>query len=158
MDESFRDHVTHIDEEGHRVFFYPKKPHGKYYNWRSYLSYAYLLVFFSLPFVRIGGLPLFMFDILERKYILFSVRFWPQDFFIFVLGMLSFIVFVALFTVIYGRIFCGWVCPQTVFMEMVFRKIEYWIDGDAAQQRALKKMSWNSEKIRKRAFKYILFF
>ncbi len=157
MDDSFRDHVTHIDDAGHRVFFYPKKPNGKYYQWRSYLSYVYLVVFFALPFVRIDGQPIFLFDILERKYVLFSVRFWPQDFFIFVLGMLSFIVFIALFTVIYGRIFCGWVCPQTVFMEMVFRKIEYWIDGDAAEQKALKKMNWNAEKIRKRSIKYILF-
>lgn len=157
MEESFRDHVSHIDAEGHRVFFHPKKPHGKFYNWRTILSYGYLLVFFTLPFVRINGKPLFLFDLLERRYILFGVRFWPQDFFIFVVGMLAFVVFIALFTVIFGRIFCGWVCPQTIFMEMVFRKIEYWIDGDAAQQKALLKMPWTGEKIRKRVSKFALF-
>lgn len=157
MEENFRDHVSHIDAEGHRVFFHPKKPHGKLYQWRTILSYAYLLVFFTLPFVRIQGKPLFLFDLLERRYILFGLRFWPQDFFIFVVGMLAFIVFIALFTVIFGRIFCGWICPQTIFMEMVFRKIEYWVDGDAAQQRALLKMKWTAEKMRKRVLKFSLF-
>ena len=156
-DESFRDHVSHIDQDGHRVFFHPKQPHGRLYRLRSYLSYFYLIAFFSIPYIRIDGKPLFMFDVLERKYILFSVPFWPQDFFIFVLGMLAFIVFIALFTVVFGRVFCGWVCPQTIFMEMVFRKIEYWIEGDAAQQRALNKLPWNREKIRKKGIKLLLF-
>jgi len=119
--ESFRDSVTHIDAEGHRVWFYPKKPSGKLYQWRSWVSWIYLTIFFSLPFIKISGDPLFLFDISERKFILFSVRFWPQDFFIFMIGMVTFIVFIALFTVVFGRVFCGWVCPQTIFMEMVFR-------------------------------------
>ncbi len=157
-DEAFRDSVSHIDEEGHRVFFHPKQPKGKYYSWRAYLSYAYLTVFFSLPFIRVHGSPLFLFNVIERKFILFGVRFWPQDFFIFVLGMLIFIVFIALFTVVYGRVFCGWVCPQTVFMEMVFRRIEYWIDGNQHEQRALSKSPMNALKMRKRVLKIVLFF
>src|SRR6478736_5947383 len=81
-----------------------------------------------------------------------------QDFFIFGLGMLIFIVFIALFTVIFGRVFCGWACPQTIFMEMLFRRIEYWVIGDANQQKALKKMPWNSKKISKVSLRYVLFF
>src|SRR6478736_5837779 len=81
-----------------------------------------------------------------------------QDFFIFGLGLLIFIVFIALFTVIFGRVFCGWACPQTIFMEMLFRRIEYWVDGDAPYQKALNKMPWNKEKITKRSIKYFLFF
>jgi cytochrome c oxidase accessory protein FixG len=157
-DESFRDSVTHIDKEGHRVWFYPKKPAGRFYRWRSLLSYGFLVVFFALPFVKVNGNPLFLFNVIERKFVLFGVRFWPQDFFLFVLGMLIFILFVALFTVVFGRVFCGWVCPQTVFMEMVFRKIEYAIEGDANHQRALNKMPWNAEKIRKKTLKVTLFF
>ncbi len=157
MDESFRDHVSHIDQEGHRVFFHPKKPQGRLYTLRSYISYVYLFLFFLTPFIRIEGKPLFLLDILERKYILFGVQFWPQDFFIFVVGMLAFIVFIALFTVIFGRVFCGWICPQTIFMEMVFRKIEYWIEGDTAQQKALNKLPWNAEKLRKKGIKLTLF-
>lgn len=156
--ESFRDSIATIDEEGKRKWIFPTKPKGKLYNYRKYLSYVYLIVFFTLPFLKFGGDPLFMLNVLERKFILFGMIFWPQDFFIFGLGMLIFIVFIALFTVTFGRIFCGWACPQTIFMEMLFRRIEYWIEGDANYQRALKKMPWNREKILKKGSKYILFF
>ncbi|MFN5620304.1 MAG: cytochrome c oxidase accessory protein CcoG [Flavobacteriales bacterium] len=156
--EEFRDSVSHIDAEGHRVWFYPKKPSGRLYSMRSLVSWIYLLIFFALPFVKVNGEPLFLFNISERKFILFAVRFWPQDFFIFMIGMVTFIVFIALFTVIFGRVFCGWVCPQTIFMEMVFRKIEYWIEGDAAHQRALNKLPWNREKITKKSLKVSIFF
>ena len=67
------------------------------------------------------------------------------------------IVFVILFTVIFGRIFCGWVCPQTIFLEMVFRRIEYWIEGDRGAQIRLSKQDWNAEKIRKKGFKWFIF-
>ncbi|MDZ4822237.1 MAG: cytochrome c oxidase accessory protein CcoG [Flavobacteriales bacterium] len=157
-DESFRDTVTHIDITGHRNWFYPKKPKGQFYQWRSVVSYFFVVVFFSLPFVKIHGDPLFLFNVIERKFIMFGVHFWPQDFFLFMLGMLIFILFVALFTVAYGRVFCGWVCPQTVFMEMVFRKIEYAIEGDGTHQRALNKSPWTAEKIRKKSLKLTLFF
>lgn len=156
--EIFRDSVATISKEGKRNFINPKKPKGRLYNLRTRFSIFYLIVFFSLPFIKVNDEPLLMFNIIERKFIIFGMIFWPQDFFIFGIAMLTFIVFVILFTVIFGRVFCGWACPQTIFMEMVFRKIEYWIDGDSSQQKLLKKMSWNAEKIRKRTLKFVLFF
>lgn len=156
--QSFRDSIATVDETGKRKWIYPTKPKGKLYNWRKYLSYIYLVLFFGLPLLKVGGEPLFMFNVVERKFILFGMIFWPQDFFIFGLGMLIFIVFIALFTVIFGRVFCGWACPQTIFMEMLFRRIEYWIIGDAAHQKAFKKMPWNREKITKTLVKNGLFF
>ena len=158
LDQSFRDSVATITKEGKRNYIFPKKPKGKLYNLRTIASIVYLVVFFTLPFIKVGGQPLFLFDILERKFILFGVIFWPQDFYIFAIGLLSFIVFIILFTVVFGRVWCGWACPQTVFMEMVFRKIEYWIDGDSQAQKRLKEMPWNSFKIRKRAVKVAVFF
>lgn len=155
---SFRDSIATIDQEGNRAWISPKKPSGKLFNLRSYASYIYLIVFFGLPFIKFNEEPLFLINVLQRKFILFGVIFWPQDFFIFGLGMLIFIVFIALFTVVFGRVFCGWACPQTIFMEMVFRKIEYWIDGDYSKQKALKNQKWNNEKIIKRSTKFILFF
>jgi cytochrome c oxidase accessory protein FixG len=156
--ETFRDTISTVDKEGKRVWLYPTKPKGKLYNLRSYLSILYLVLFFGVPFIKVDGEPLFLMNIVERKFILFGSIFWPQDFFIFGLGMLIFIVFIALFTVVFGRVFCGWACPQTVFMEMIFRRIEYWIEGDANYQKALDKAPWNSEKISKRFLKYLLFF
>ena len=156
--ESYRDSVATITKEGHRNFINPKKPKGRLYNLRTRFSIFYLVVFFTLPFIKVNGEPLLMLNVLERKFIIFGMIFWPQDFFIFGIAMLTFVVFVILFTVVFGRVFCGWACPQTVFMEMVFRKIEYWIDGDAAKQKQLKSMPWNGEKIRKRTIKFVVFF
>lgn len=157
-EEAFRDSIATVDKEGKRSFIYPTKPAGKYYNLRSYFTWLYIIVFVTLPFIKYNEEPLFLFNIAEKKFILFGAIFWPQDFFIFGLGMLIFIVFVALFTVVFGRLFCGWACPQTVLMEMVFRKIEYWIDGDATHQKALKNSPWNATKIRKRVLKFVIFF
>ncbi len=156
--EAFRDSVATITKDGSRNYIHPKKPMGRLYNLRTRFSIFYLIVFFTLPFLKVNGEPLLMFNILERKFIIFGLIFWPQDFFIFGIGMLTFMVFIVLFTVVFGRVFCGWACPQTIFMEMVFRKIEYWIDGDAAQQKQLRAMPWNSTKLMKRSIKFIAFF
>ena len=158
IEGSFRDSVATVSTDGRRNFINPKKPKGRLYNLRTRFSIFYLLVFFTLPFIKVHGEPLFMLNILERKFIIFGMVFWPQDFFIFGIAMLTFIVFVILFTVVFGRVFCGWACPQTIFMEMVFRKIEYWIDGDSGRQKQLREMPWNGIKIRKRTVKFMLFF
>ena len=155
---SFRDSVATISKEGRRNYILPKKPRGRLYNLRTWFSIFYLIIFFTLPFIKVNDEPLFMFNVLERKFIFFGMIFWPQDFFIFAIGLLTFILFVILFTVVFGRVFCGWACPQTIFMEMVFRKIEYWIDGDSTRQKQLRAMPWNGEKIRKRTVKFIAFF
>jgi cytochrome c oxidase accessory protein FixG len=158
LDQSFRDSVATISKEGNRNYIQPQKPKGKLYDLRSYFSYFYLILFFTLPFIKIGGEPVFLINILERKFILFGKIFWPQDFFIFAIGLLTFLVFVILFTVAFGRLWCGWACPQTIFMEMVFRKIEFFIEGDIAQQKRLKAMSWNVEKLFKKGGKLVVFF
>jgi len=158
IEGSYRDSVATISKEGKRNFINPKKPKGRLYNLRTAFSIFYLVVFFTIPFIKVHGEPLLMLNVLERKFIIFGMVFWPQDFFIFGIAMLTFFVFVILFTVVFGRIFCGWACPQTIFMEMVFRKIEYWIDGDAAKQKLLKEMPWNAEKARKRILKFMVFF
>lgn len=155
--ESFRDSIGTVEKDGKRHWIYPKRPVGKFYNWRSYASWVYLAVFAVLPWIKMNGHPLFLFNIFERKFILFGKIFWPQDFFLFVLGMLTFMVFIVLFTVVFGRLFCGWVCPQTIFMEMVFRKIEYWIEGDGEKQKRLDAQPWDTEKIMKRGGKILAF-
>lgn len=155
--ESFRDSVATINKQGKRNWIFPSKPKGKLYNLRTLLSIFYLIALVSLPFIKINHHPLFLINILERKFILFGTIFWPQDFFIFGLGMVIFIVFIALFTVVFGRVFCGWACPQTIFLEMVFRKIEYAIEGDAGKQKALKQSPWNTDKFIKKITKWTLF-
>lgn len=156
--EAFRDTISTVNNEGKRVWINPKKPSGKFYKWRSLLSYLFIGILFTLPFIKVGGEPLFLFNIIERKFILFGRLFMPQDFYLFALITITFVVFIILFTVVYGRVFCGWVCPQTVFLEMVFRKIEYFIEGDWQEQKRLRKAPWNTEKILKVGGKHVLFY
>lgn len=156
--ESFRDSLATVDKEGKRKWIYAWQPKGKFYSIRTWLSYAYFIIFFGLPFVQINGRPLFMFNIPEARFIIFGKVFWPQDFFIFGLTMITFIFFIILFTAAFGRLFCGWACPQTNFMEMMFRRVEYVVLGNANQQRALKAAPWHGPKIFKVAVKHILFY
>ena len=158
QDESFRDKFSTIGDDGNRSYIFPTKPKGPLYNKRTIASIVYLVLFFTIPFIKVNGDPILLLNILERKFIIFGIVFFPQDLFLFALAMLTFMVFIVLFTAIFGRLFCGWACPQTIFMEMVFRKIEYLIDGDANAQRRLKKGPWNAEKIKKRALKHFVFF
>ncbi len=156
--EAFRDRIATVDESGKRKWIYAYQPKGKFYNIRTVLSVVYFLIFFGLPFVEIDGRPLFQFNIPEAKFILFGKIFWPQDFFIFGLTMVTFVFFIVLFTAAFGRLFCGWACPQTNFMEMMFRRVEYWVLGDAPAQRQLKNAPWTGKKIFKVGLKHVLFF
>jgi len=156
--EVFRDSIGTIDESGKRNFIFPKKPKGKFYNYRTFVSWILLAIMLASPFIKIKGNQFLLFNVLERKFHIFGFPFWPQDFHLLVISLLVSVVFVILFTVIFGRIFCGWMCPQTIFMEMVFRKVEYLIEGDRAKQIKLDKQDWDSEKIRKRVLKWISFF
>lgn len=158
LSENFRDRIATVDEKGKRNWIYAYKPSGKFYRIRSWLSVLYFLTFFGLPFIYINGRPLFMFNIPNAKFILFGKIFWPQDFFIFGLTMVTFVFFIILFTAAFGRLFCGWACPQTNFMEMMFRKVEYFVLGDAPSQRQLKNAPWTTGKIKKMVTKQVLFF
>ncbi|PWH83211.1 cytochrome c oxidase accessory protein CcoG [Algibacter marinivivus] len=155
--ENFRDSIGTVTEDGKRAWVFPKKPSGKFYEYRKYVSYFLLAILLLSPFIKINGNQFLMFNVLERRFNIFGFPFWPQDFHLFVISMLIGVVFITLFTVVFGRIFCGWICPQTIFMEMVFRRIEYWIEGDRNKQRKLDRQKWDAEKIRKKGLKFIIF-
>ena len=155
--ETFRDSLGTMTKEGKRAWVYPKQPKGKLYKYRKVVSYLLLIFLVMAPFVKVNGNQFLMFNILERRFNIFGFPFWPQDFHLFVISMLIGVIFIALFTVAFGRLFCGWICPQTIFMEMVFRRIEYWIDGDRGAQLRLDKQAWNASKIKKRLLKWSIF-
>tara|TARA_R110002049_G_scaffold193915_2_gene362772 strand:- start:521 stop:1945 length:1425 start_codon:yes stop_codon:yes gene_type:complete len=155
--ENFRDSISTVTEEGKRAWIFPKKPSGKFYKYRKWVSYFLLAFLLLSPFIKINGNQFLMFNVLQRRFNIFGFPFWPQDFHLFVISILIGVIFIALFTVAFGRVFCGWICPQTIFMEMVFRRIEYWIEGDRGKQIRLSKQPWNAEKIRKKGLKLIIF-
>jgi cytochrome c oxidase accessory protein FixG len=157
FDESFRDRISTVNREGKREYVFPKIPQGKLHTYRLIVSWFLLAIVFLMPFVRVNGEPYFLIDVISRRFILFGQIFWPQDTYLFAIMMLTMVVFIVVFTVSLGRLWCGWACPQTIFMEMVFRKIEYLIEGNASQQRKLKKQEWNFEKTWKRTLKFAIF-
>ncbi len=155
--ETFRDSVGTMEQSGKRKWVFPRKPKGRYTNYRTLVAVILLAIFFVLPFLKINGNPVLLLNILDRQFYIFGQPFYPQDFFILALGAITSIVFIILFTVVFGRIFCGWLCPQTIFLEMIFRKIDYLIEGDRNKQMKLDRQEWNFEKIWKRSLKYFIF-
>lgn len=155
--DEFRNSLATVTKDGKRKWVFPKKPKGKFYNARTLVSFFLLAFLFITPFIKVNGHPFLILNVIERKFIIFGIPFGPHDLHLFALTMIAFIVSIFLFTVVYGRLFCGWICPQTIFLEMVFRKIEYWIEGDANKQKALKAQEWNRVKIIKKFSKQIIF-
>ena len=153
----FRDNLATADTEGRRRWLYPQQPKGRYYRARSWLAWVLLAVMFGGPFVRLHGNPLLMMNVVERKFSVAGVIFWPQDNLVLALGLLLFLTGIAVFTAAFGRLWCGWTCPQTVLMEMVFRKIEYALEGDARAQKALAKAPWSAAKLARKLAKHALF-
>jgi cytochrome c oxidase accessory protein FixG len=156
-DDEFRNSIATVDAHGKRIWVYPKKPSGSLHNWRVVVSVILIGALASGPLITINGRPLFLFNVFDRKFILFGQVFWPQDFVVLAIVLLTFFVFIILFTVVFGRIWCGWMCPQTLFMEMVFRKIEYLIEGNAMDQRKLKEGPLTGKKIFKKSLKHAVF-
>ncbi len=155
--EVFRDTIGTIGDDGKRKWVFPKKPVGIFYKYRTWLSWLLLVGLLVFPFIKVNGNQFFLFNILDRKFNIFGFPFWPQDFHLLVIAMITGVVAIILFTVVFGRIFCGWFCPQTIFLEMVFRKIEYAIEGDRGKQIKLAKQPWNKDKIIKKGSKWLIF-
>ena len=154
----FRDHIATADREGRRKWMYPRKVSGRFFRWRTWFSWLLLAIMFAGPFITIHGNPLLLMNIVERKFVVLGQVFWPQDMIIFAVAILVFFTGIIVFTAAFGRLWCGWACPQTVMMEMVFRKIEYLIEGDAPRQRELNRAPWNAEKTFKKLSKHGIFF
>ena len=154
----FRDHIATADREGRRKWMYPRQVSGRFFRWRTWFSWLLLLIMFAGPFLTIRGNPLLLLNIGERKFVVLGQIFWPQDMIIFAVALLVFAVGIIVFTTAFGRLWCGWACPQTVMMEMVFRKIEYAIEGDAPSQRELNRAPWTGPKFFKKALKHGIFF
>jgi cytochrome c oxidase accessory protein FixG len=156
--DTFRNALASVHMDGRRKWIFARQPSGRFYRARTILSWFLLAFLFGAPFIQLNGHPLVLLDFLERRFAFFGLVFWPQDFYLVVLVALSVLVTLALSTTAVGRIWCGWLCPQTIFMEMLFRKLEYVIDGSAAQQVRLAKAPWAASKIFRRALKHGVFF
>ncbi|HET7220555.1 MAG TPA: cytochrome c oxidase accessory protein CcoG [Vicinamibacterales bacterium] len=156
--ETFRNELASVARDGRRRWIYARQPKGRLYRARTILSVFLLAFLFLAPFITVGGQPLMLLDILHRHFVLLGMVFRPQDFYLVVLIALTVLVTLALSTVVVGRVWCGWLCPQTVFMEMLFRKLEYLIEGSAEQQLRRNRGPWTREKTVRKGIKHAIFF
>ncbi len=152
------DAVTTINEDGSRYFVHPADVSGFWTRWRRVAAVFLIAVYVSLPLVKINGEPAVFLDVLHRKFHLFGLTLMFQDLWLlfFLITGTGFTLF--LMTAIIGRVWCGWACPQTVFLDHVFRRVERWIDGDAMARRKLESAPWTGGKVFRRVFKHGLFF
>ncbi len=151
------DRLASLDEHGHRVALNPAAVDGRFRRWRDHVYNVLIVVFLVLPWTTFRGHQTILLDIPNRRFAFFGVTFWAHDvpLVFFVLGLATFgLSFV---TAIWGRVWCGWACPQTVFIDRVYRRIEAWVEGNHIQRAHLARAPWTAEKIRKRAIKWFLF-
>lgn len=152
-----KERVTTIGEGGRRFWLYPASFKGLWLKRRQWLAAILIVLFFVLPWLKVDGHQAVLLDIADRKFAFFGIVFWPQDFYIFWFFVVGGVVAIFLVTALWGRLWCGWACPQTVFLEHVFRRIEKWIEGDAMKRRRLDRGPWTWEKVRKKFLKLSVF-
>lgn len=146
-----------MDEQGHRVFLHPADVQGRYKRWRKVAHAILLVVFLVLPWIKINGHQALLLDVAHRRFSIFGLAFWAHDapMLIFVFGAVF--IGISLTTAVWGRLWCGWGCPETVFVEFVYRQIERWIEGNHIQRRRLAQAPWGLRKFALRALKWSAF-
>ncbi|HEY0943691.1 MAG TPA: 4Fe-4S binding protein, partial [Opitutaceae bacterium] len=152
------DSVTTIRADGSRPFLYPSDAHGRFAAARRWSAFLLIALYLALPWIPINGYPAVFLDIGERRFHLFGTTLAAQDLwllFFLITGVGFGLIFV---TALLGRVWCGWACPHTVFLDHVYRRIERWIDGDAPTRRALAAAPLTFKKLVKRVTKHALYF
>jgi len=153
-----RDVVTTINQDGSRNFLHPADVHGRFTEARRFVAVLILGAYVLLPWVKINGYPAVFLDVAERRFHLFGMTFAPQDLWLmfFLITGLGFTLFFV--TALFGRLWCGWACPQTILLEHVYRRVERWIEGAASHQRELDALSWAApKKFLRRGAKVLIF-
>jgi len=149
--------VTTINRDGSHYILHPADVRGLFTRYRRWFGLALLLIYVVLPWIPINGFPAVFLDLDARRFHLFGLTFLAQDLWLgfFAVSGLGFLLFYL--TALFGRLWCGWACPYTVFLEQIFRRIERWVDGDAPARRKLEQAPWDGSKITKRVLKHGLF-
>lgn len=156
--DTFRNELASVAKDGRRRWVYARQPAGRLYRARTIVSVFLLGFLFLAPFIVVKGQPLMLLDVLSRRFVILGTLFVPQDLHIVVVLALTVLVTIVLSTVLVGRIWCGWLCPQTIFMEMLFRKLEYAIEGSAEQQLRRDRGPWTVERAVRKGIKHVTFF
>lgn len=121
--------LSTLDADGSRRWLKPRLSKGNFLKLRQILAYVLIAIFTLLPFLKVGGKPLFLLDIVARRFTIFGFTFLPTDTLLLAIFVVGLLLGVFLFTALFGRVWCGWACPQTVYMEFLFRPVERFFDG-----------------------------
>jgi len=132
--------MSTLNQDGTRNWLRPKLAHGHFLRRRRILAWALIGLFVGLPFLQIAGRPAFLIDLVTRELVICGAVFRPSDGLILMLLGLTIVLTVFVLTALFGRVWCGWGCPQTVYLEMVFRPIERWLEGTPAQAARLPRL------------------
>ncbi len=157
-EENSTGRLDSLNEDGSRKVIHPADVSGRFTRWRAWVRYALIMILLMTPLLTIHGQPLLLLDVQERSFTILAHSYNGQDAWLlfFLITGLGFALVVA--TSLAGRVWCGWACPQTVFVEGIYRRLERLIDGSRMEQIRLDKASWTARKLGKRALKYALFF
>jgi len=145
------------DVDGKRLYLYPAEVHGRFHTLRQFVHPVLMLIFIVLPWIRVSGRPLVRIDLEHFRFTLFGSTFWAHDvpMMLFVVGL--FTLTIAFVTAVWGRVWCGWACPQTVFIEAVFRRIERWVEGNSHARRKADSEPRTVKWVTRKAVKWLLF-
>jgi cytochrome c oxidase accessory protein FixG len=151
------DSVTTIEADGSRRDIHPADVQGRFTAARRWSGWGLIAFYLVLPWIPVNGYPAVFLDIAEGRFHFFGYTLAAQDIWLLFFGVtgLGFALF--FLTALFGRLWCGWACPQTVYLEHVYRVIERWIDGDAPARRALKAAPLTPRKAAKRVAKHGLY-
>lgn len=155
----YRDKLSMLDEYGGRKFIIPAevRPGGYFHEIKKKVHFVFLLIFLLMPWIYFQGEQLVQFDIPNRKFQLFGVQLLAHDAPLIFFVLFAFTIGLALVTALFGRVWCGWACPQTVFIESVYRKIEIWTEGKYLERRQLRTAPWSFSKFRKISLKWFFY-
>lgn len=151
------DSVTTINQDGSHYILHPADVSGRFTNYRRWFGVLLLAVYVLLPWIPVNGAPAVFLDVENRRFHILGLTLIPQDLWVmfFAITGLGFGLFCV--TSLLGRLWCGWACPYTVFLEHVFRRIERLIDGDGPARKLLDAAPWTRSKIVKRVIKQTLY-
>lgn len=156
-DELPESRLATTDKDGHRVYIHPQDVTGKWINLRRRIFWLLIMFYLILPWVYWNGKQVVLLNLPAREFYIFGRTFYGHDGPLLIYVLLGFILFVSFVTSLWGRIWCGYACPQTVFIETFYRPIEKFIEGSARKREKLQSAPWGFEKIWKRIAKWFLY-
>lgn len=149
--------LTTLSKDGRRNWMYPVPSPGRYHSARRLVAWVLILLYVALPLIPVGGHPAVLLDFVHREFALFGLVFYPTDTLLLMIFLIGVLLSVVLFTALLGRVWCGWGCPQTVYLEFVFRPIERWLEGAEHVRRRRDDGPWTFDKAWRKTAKFAIY-